>query len=136
MQTLKTLACFFQLCSRGRVHIFKYLEIQAVKEDRKRGVLTDQEYRRSTYRKASAAGSPATAAASATATVGAHAQLGDLGFAGNGAAYNEDARKKRHTADSGYGSEQPLDRRWSQEFTQEVSEVQYASRAGMAAFHR
>ena len=28
-------------------------------------------------------------------------------------------RRKRNTADSGYGSEQPLDRRWSQEF-QEV----------------
>ena len=40
----------FQLCSRGRVHVFKYLEIQAIKEDRKRGVLTDVEYRRS-YRK-------------------------------------------------------------------------------------
>ena len=34
------------LCGRGRVHIFKYLEIQAVKEDKKRGVLTDGEYRR------------------------------------------------------------------------------------------
>ena len=39
-----------QLCSRGRIHVFKYLEIQAIKEDRKRGVLTDSEYRRS-YRK-------------------------------------------------------------------------------------
>ena len=39
-----------QLVSRGKVHIFKYLEIQAIKEDRKRGVLTDSEYRRS-YRK-------------------------------------------------------------------------------------
>ena len=41
---------FLQLVSRGKVHIFKYLEIQAIKEDRKRGVLTDTEYRRS-YRK-------------------------------------------------------------------------------------
>ena len=40
------------LCGRGRVHIFKYLEIQAIKEDKKRGVLTDGEYRRS-YRKTS-----------------------------------------------------------------------------------
>ena len=32
------------------MHVFKYLEIQAIKEDRKRGVLTDVEYRRS-YRK-------------------------------------------------------------------------------------
>ena len=37
---------------------------------------------------------------------------------GNG--FGADARRKRHTADSGYGSEQPLDRRWSQEFGQEV----------------
>ena len=103
------------------MHIFKYLEIQAVKEDRKRGVLTDQEYRRSTYRTAAAAGSPASG------TAGAH--LADLRLAGNGAACNEDARKKRHTADSGYGSEQPLDKRWSQEFTQEVSEFRCASQA-------
>ena len=100
----------FQLCSRGRVHVFKYLEIQAVKEDRKRGVLTEQEYRRSSYRKAAAA-----------AAAGSGAQLGDLRFA-NGFC-NGDARRKRHTADSGYGSEQPLDRRWSQEFAQEVSEI-------------
>ena len=64
------------LCGRGRVHIFKYLEIQvgkvtkniwtyfwkniltpgkylqAIKEDKKRGVLTEGEYRRS-YRKTS-----------------------------------------------------------------------------------
>ena len=103
----------FQLCSRGRVHIFKYLEIQAVKEDRKRGVLTDQEYRRSTYRKA--------AVVAAAAAGGSGSQLGDLRFA-NGFC-NEDARRKRHTADSGYGSEQPLDRRWSQDFAQEVSEI-------------
>jgi hypothetical protein len=88
------------------VHIFKYLEIQAIKEDRKRGVLTEQEYRRSTYRKA---------AASAGA-----GQLNDLRFT-NGFCNGGDPRRKRHTADSGYGSEHPLDRRWSQEFTQEVS---------------
>lgn len=95
-----TLIVSLQLCNRGRVHVFKYLEIQAIKEDRKRGVLTDVEYRRS-YRKAG------------TGT----AQLTDFRFA-NG--FNADARQKRHTADSGYGSEQPLDRRWSQEFSQEV----------------
>lgn len=81
------------LCGRGRVHIFKYLEIQAIKEDKKRGVLTDGEYRRS-YRKTS--------------------QLNDMRFG-----LNSDARRKRNTADSGYGSEQPLDRRWSQEFSHE-----------------
>ena len=35
--------------------------------------------------------------------------------------FGADARRKRHTADSGYGSEQPLDRRWSQDFSQDVS---------------
>ncbi len=35
--------------------MFKYLEIQAIKEDRKRGVLSDVEYRRS-YRKTAAGG--------------------------------------------------------------------------------
>ena len=48
--TYKNTNFIFQLCSRGRIHVFKYLEIQAIKEDRKRGVLTDSEYRRS-YRK-------------------------------------------------------------------------------------
>ena len=27
------------MCTRGRIHIFKFLEIEAVKEDRKRGIL-------------------------------------------------------------------------------------------------
>merc|ERR1719225_496283 len=84
------------LVSRGRIHVFKYLEIQAIKEDRKRGVLQDNgDYRRS-YRKT--------------------AQLNDFRF---NSGFGADARRKRHTADSGYGSEQPLDRRWSQEFNQE-----------------
>ena len=37
--------------------------------------------------------------------------------------FGADARRKRHTADSGYGSEQPLDRRWSQDFSQDVSTI-------------
>ena len=43
-----------------------------------------------------------------------------------GSGFGADARRKRHTADSGYGSEQPLDRRWSQEFGHEVSRTFYA----------
>ena len=78
------------MCSRGRVHIFKYLETIAIKEDKKRGILADTEHRRS-YRKTS--------------------QIGDMRFG----AVSADARLKRHTADSGYGSEQPSARRWSQE---------------------
>ena len=81
------------MCCRGRVHIFKYLETIAIKEDKKRGILADSEHRRS-YRKSS--------------------QIGDMKFGGAGA----DARSKRHTADSGYGSEQTTTgnvRRWSTE---------------------
>ncbi len=59
-------------------------------------MLTESEYRRS-YRKTT--------------------QLNDFRFASG---FGADARRKRHTADSGYGSEQPLDRRWSQEFGHEV----------------
>ncbi len=79
------------MCCRGRVHIFKYLETIAIKEDKKRGILVDSELRRS-YRKTS--------------------QIGDMKFGGAGA----DPRSKRHTADSGYGSEQTGNvRRWSTE---------------------
>jgi len=100
------------LCGRGRVHIFKYLEIQAIKEDKKRGVLTDGEYRRS-YRKTS--------------------QLNDMRFGGG---LSADARRKRNTADSGYGSEQPLDRRWSQEFSQETDQHQQHTEDARRLAHR
>jgi len=100
------------LCGRGRVHIFKYLEIQAIKEDKKRGVLTDGEYRRS-YRKTS--------------------QLNDMRFGGG---LSADARRKRNTADSGYGSEQPLDRRWSQEFSQEADQHQQHTEDARRLAHR
>ena len=89
--------------------MFKYLEIQAVKEDRRRGVLSEADYRRS-YRSK-------TASVASTAPVSTGASC-----AANSFANFADARRKRHTADSGYGSEQPLDRRWSQEFAQEVRE--------------
>jgi len=98
------------LCGRGRVHIFKYLEIQAIKEDKKRGVLTDGEYRRS-YRKTS--------------------QLNDMRFG-----LSADARRKRNTADSGYGSEQPLDRRWSQEFSQEAEAAHQQAEDARRLAHR
>ena len=78
------------MCYRGRVHIFKHLETIAIKEDKKRGILADSEHRRS-YRKTS--------------------QIGDMKFGGAAGS------SKRHTADSGYGSEQPGNgaRRWSTE---------------------
>lgn len=40
------LIIIFQLCTRGRIHIFKYLEIEAIKEDRKRDILEGGDCRR------------------------------------------------------------------------------------------
>ncbi|XP_025079913.1 leucine-rich repeat and calponin homology domain-containing protein 2-like isoform X15 [Pomacea canaliculata] len=34
------------ICTRGRQHIMKYLQIEAIREDRKRGILTDSEMKR------------------------------------------------------------------------------------------
>ncbi|XP_067007214.2 leucine-rich repeat and calponin homology domain-containing protein isoform X2 [Anabrus simplex] len=76
------------LCTRGRVHIFKYLEIQAMKEDKKKGLL-NEDIRRA-HRKAG--------------------HLSDLRFA-NGIA--SELRQKRYTTDSGYSTSE--DKRWSQE---------------------
>ncbi len=93
--------------------MFKYLEIQAIKEDRRRGVLSDAEYRRScrAAKTSSVAAPNVSSAAAAVPSSVSHHQ----GF------LLDDARRKRHTADSGYGSEQTGDRRWSQEFSHEVS---------------
>ncbi|GLG92389.1 Leucine-rich repeat protein soc-2 homolog [Gryllus bimaculatus] len=76
------------LCTRGRVHIFKYLEIQAIKEDKKKGIL-NEEIRR-VHRKVS--------------------HLSDARFT-NG--IMPDGRPKRYTSDSGYSTSE--DKRWSQE---------------------
>ncbi|XP_037801831.1 leucine-rich repeat and calponin homology domain-containing protein-like isoform X8 [Penaeus monodon] len=77
------------LCTRGRVHIFKWLEMTAAKEDKKRGVLSETEFRK--LRKPS----------SAT----------DFRFV-NGFF---DPRHKRSTMDSGYSTSENGDQRWSQE---------------------
>ncbi|XP_069973024.1 leucine-rich repeat and calponin homology domain-containing protein isoform X9 [Penaeus vannamei] len=77
------------LCTRGRVHIFKWLEMTAAKEDKKRGVLSEAEFRK--LRKPS----------SAT----------DFRFV-NGFF---DPRHKRSTMDSGYSTSENGDQRWSQE---------------------
>ena len=42
-----------QLCTRGRIHIFKYLEMEAIKEDRKRGIIEGGDCRRMLPRKPS-----------------------------------------------------------------------------------
>ena len=68
-----------QLCTRGRIHIFKYLEIEAIKEDRKRGILEGGDCRRLPRK-------PST--------------LPDSRFSAN------DPRRKRYTIDNsnGFGS--------------------------------
>ncbi|CAB4060338.1 unnamed protein product [Lepeophtheirus salmonis] len=47
-------------------------------------------------------------------------QLSDMGF--NNMFNCDPRRKRKNTADSGYGSEQPLERRWSQDFNQEIQD--------------
>ena len=93
----------FQLCIRGRIHIFKYLEIEAIKEDRKRGILEGGDCRRLPRK-------PST--------------LPDSRFSAN------DPRRKRYTIDNsnGFGScgnpnNQPVvvdgsDMRWPQQNNQ------------------
>ncbi|XP_068249074.1 leucine-rich repeat and calponin homology domain-containing protein isoform X5 [Palaemon carinicauda] len=77
------------LCTRGRVHIFKWLEMTAAKEDKKRGVLSESEFRK--LRKPSS--------------------CTDFRFV-NGLF---DPRHKRSTMDSGYSTSENGDQRWSQE---------------------
>ncbi|XP_067121970.1 DISP complex protein LRCH3 isoform X2 [Centruroides vittatus] len=80
------------LCKRGRTHIFKYLEIQAIKEDKKRGILLESEFRRSCRK------------------LGI---LSDLRYQ-NG--LTSDNCRKRYTLDSGYNTSDGSDKRWSQDF--------------------
>jgi hypothetical protein len=72
------------------VHVFKYLEIQAIKEDKKRDILSEE--LRRVHRKAG--------------------HLSDLRFA-NG--ISAELRQKRYTVDSGYSTSDGMDKRWSQE---------------------
>ncbi|XP_046402366.1 leucine-rich repeat and calponin homology domain-containing protein-like isoform X2 [Ischnura elegans] len=81
------------LCTRGRVHIFKYLEIQAMKDDKRKGVVTLTPSEEAKIRRPSRKGGI----------------LSDLRLTnGLGAPYNvpEDSLgwQKRFTVDSGYGS--------------------------------
>ena len=38
--------CVLQICTRGRIHVMKYLHTEAMKEERKRGMLNDGDHRR------------------------------------------------------------------------------------------
>lgn len=81
------------LCTRGKVHVFKYLEMEAIKEDRKRGALLDSEFRKGPR------GNPG--------------MPGELRYQ-NG--HLSEACRKRCTIDSGYNtSDGGGDRRWSQD---------------------
>ncbi|CAN7997634.1 unnamed protein product [Ixodes hexagonus] len=81
------------LCMRGKVHVFKYLEMEALKEDRKRGALLDSDFRKGPRGNA---GIP-----------------GELRYQ-NG--HLSEASRKRCTLDSGYNtSDGGGDRRWSQD---------------------
>lgn len=88
------------LCKRGKVHVFKYLEMEAIKEDRKRGALLDSEFRSKSSRTNQAAPS------------------GEFRYQ-NG--HLSEMCRKRCTLDSGYNtSDGGGDRRWSQD-TQELN---------------
>lgn len=75
------------VCMRGRVHIFKFLETQVLKTEKKRsGTLEDA---RRTQRKS------------------------DVRYP-NGIA--SEMRVKRHTVDSGYSTSDGMDTKWAQDF--------------------
>ncbi|XP_071453646.1 leucine-rich repeat and calponin homology domain-containing protein [Hetaerina americana] len=81
------------LCTRGRVHIFKYLEIQAMKDDKRKGVVTLTQSEEAKIRRPSRKGGI----------------LSDLRLTnGLGASFNvpDDGLgwQKRYTVDSGFGS--------------------------------
>ncbi|KAK7073925.1 Leucine-rich repeat and calponin y domain-containing protein 3 [Halocaridina rubra] len=95
------------LCTRGRVHIFKWLEMTAAKEDKKRGVLSESEFRK--LRKPSS--------------------CTDFRFV-NGLF---DPRHKRSTMDSGYSTSENGDQRWSQESQESLEYEDPRKLAVMAA---
>lgn len=85
---------FFQLCKRGRVHIFKYLELEAIKLERKLGN-------------------------SGTGTLGRRSRRNGAGSS-PGPPQLTDRIKKRQNVDSGYStSSDCCEKRWSQEINGE-----------------
>ncbi|KAF5295051.1 hypothetical protein FQR65_LT10604 [Abscondita terminalis] len=79
------------LCKRGRIHIFKYLETEAIKLERKTGISGSSTLGRKPRRSAGSTGPPSH--------------------------LPERLRQKRHNVDSGYSTSDGLDKRWSQEIT-------------------
>ncbi|KAK8392685.1 hypothetical protein O3P69_014843 [Scylla paramamosain] len=90
------------LCTRGRVHIFKRLEMIAAKEDKKRGILsTESEFRKTQAQLRKVSSTSCT----------------DFRLV-NG--FFEPRHSKRSTVDSGYSTCDSVDQRWSQESHESV----------------
>lgn len=82
----------FQLCKRGRVHIFKYLENEAIKLDRKAGILTTTGTLGRRPRRPGGTSTPTSHLA-------------------------ERLKQKRQNVDSGYSTGSDFEKRWSQDLT-------------------
>ncbi|XP_022238751.1 uncharacterized protein LOC106457205 isoform X2 [Limulus polyphemus] len=96
------------MCMRGQAHIFKYLEMQAIRNSKKQGVLLELDYHRS-FRKAGL--------------------LAELRIQ-NGIL---DDRKKRHTVDSGYSTSDGGDCRWSQDLHELSGEIESSRKLALRA---
>lgn len=96
------------ICVRGQAHIFKYLEIQAIRNSKKQGVLLELDYHRS-FRKAGL--------------------LAELRIQ-NGIL---DDRKKRHTVDSGYSTSDGGDCRWSQDLHELSGDIESSRKLALRA---
>ncbi|KAM7302903.1 DISP complex protein LRCH3 isoform X1 [Ixodes scapularis] len=95
------------LCTRGKVHVFKFLEMEAIKEDRKRGALLDSEFRK-----------------------GPRSNPGMLGELRHLNGQLPEA--KRSTLDSGYSTSDG-DRRWSQDTPESGCEPEEGGRLALRA---
>lgn len=95
------------LCTRGKVHVFKFLEMEAIKEDRKRGALLDSEFRK-----------------------GPRSSPGMLGELRHQNGQLPEA--KRSTLDSGYSTSDG-DRRWSQDTPESGCEPEEGGRLALRA---
>ncbi|XP_076370793.1 leucine-rich repeat and calponin homology domain-containing protein 1-like isoform X3 [Tachypleus tridentatus] len=96
------------LCARGKIHIFKYLEIQFIREDKKQGLLLNSEFHHSCRKPT---------------------LLNDFRYQ-NGLT---DSRRKRYTVDSGYNTSDGGDRRWSQELQDLNSDAEEARKLALRA---
>ncbi|XP_076356306.1 DISP complex protein LRCH3-like isoform X2 [Tachypleus tridentatus] len=96
------------LCSRGKIHIFKFLEMLFIREDKKQGLLLDSEFNHPCRKPT---------------------LLNDFRYQ-NGLT---DSRLKRYTVDSGYNTSDGGDRRWSQELQDLNSDAEEARKLALRA---